>query len=123
MYRESLGQLSMRTYKSTAEFTKYAALQLSFTDLDAMTVPYTALEDTTFKEGYPEFVWSADGVLFLSNPGTSSETHPAYFTMTVTGKTNDIIEGTFHGRIRTEDNADVVSELTNGSFRVKVSRQ
>jgi len=44
------------------------------------------------------------------------------FQMIVTSKSDDIIQGTFHGTLKNDDNPNLVVNVTEGRFKIKINR-
>lgn len=93
-------------------------------DLNTLTVPTTITPSGT--EENPLYFdvtyytqasnlspgWISDGISLGENS----------FTVTITSKTNDILEGTFSGTLRSGSDFDLTKTITEGKFKIKLYR-
>jgi hypothetical protein len=119
-YDSSFKMIFINLYKSSTS-SESGSIALNLVDLDSISVPYTCNADSNLFAAYPGFLWrTASGTEYQSEGEQGVDPFP-YFTVTLTGKTSDVLEGTFSGLAK--DSAGVKMQITEGSFKMKVSRK
>lgn len=108
-YDESFNLIFMSRYKSSTDLRGWT---VDITDdLDALTVPKTYDGSSLdFTVSY----YTGIGGGFYGNTDNS--------TLTITGKSGDVIEGTFSGELEDLFSGDTYT-VTNGRFKVQVERK
>lgn len=119
-YHSADQRFQMERYVSSSTSQGYEIF-LQDLDLDHITYPTTIRQTNLSGDPYPEMIYNngnsgADGNFLINNLDST------LFSITFSSFNNDVLQGSFSGKLRWGSNYDSTLTFTDGEFKIKLIR-